>query len=316
MTEIESIMAKGVITKDFLHPETICEFFVDENRKKIWAICLDLLIEFDRVCRKNDLRYTLIFGSLLGAIRHKGFIPWDDDIDVAMPRSDYEKLRYLSCEFSSPYFLQFPCDDPGYYVSFAKLRNSNTTGISIPLRYESFNQGMFLDIFPIDDFIDGNIEKETKDIRLLMSECSCIMRKNNRFLDEKDKERFKQFSVLRRGDEVVIEMESIFRKYEKQPSEKCILWSFQGYSYEKIIFNKHYFDELCEIDFYGHRVFIPKKYRDVLSITYGNYLTFPPIEMRGVGHSNNMVFNTDIPYRDYLTRLREEDVNRTNRAKV
>lgn len=93
MTECERIIKDGILPKSFFLPETICDFHVDEKRKKMWAIGIDMLVKFDEVCRKHELRYSLAFGSLLGVVRHKGFIPWDDDIDVVMPREDYEKLK-------------------------------------------------------------------------------------------------------------------------------------------------------------------------------------------------------------------------------
>ncbi len=105
MKEIERLIKKGVITEDYLKEEVICDFLVDVNRKKMWAIMLDMLSEFISICKKHGLTYYMFYGSLLGAVRHKGFIPWDDDVDVAMPRKDYEKFLTLGHEFLEPLFL-------------------------------------------------------------------------------------------------------------------------------------------------------------------------------------------------------------------
>ena len=106
------------------------------------AISLDLFFEFEKVCKKHNLKYYLFYGSLLGAVRHHGFIPWDDDFDVAMPRKDYEELLRLYDEFSFPYILQSPLSDGKCFFSYATLRNSNTSKVSKKLCYNGHNEGI------------------------------------------------------------------------------------------------------------------------------------------------------------------------------
>ena len=236
MTECERIIENGIVSPDFLKPETICDFYVDEKRKKVWSIGIDLLVKLDQICRKHNLQYSVAFGSLLGIIRHQGFIPWDDDIDVVMPREDYEKLRLLKCEFEEPYFLQYPGDD-GYLFSFAKLRNSNTTSISKPFRYESFNQGHFLDIFPLDNFCATNIEENINRIKRLIAECSAIMRSRNPFPDEIDHQKLALFSSLREGRVVVNELEDILTQHNSHPSTCYTAWCCVMYDYKRMTFN-------------------------------------------------------------------------------
>ncbi len=136
MTECERIIKQGILPETFFKEEELCGFLVTEKRKRLWAISIDLLLIFDNICRKYNLNYFLSFGALLGAIRHHGIIPWDDDIDVCMPRYDYEKfLNIGKTELRNPYFLQIPGEDNGYFFSYAKIRNSNTSGISEPFMY-------------------------------------------------------------------------------------------------------------------------------------------------------------------------------------
>lgn len=108
----------------------------------------DILVEFDRICRKFNLKYFLFSGTLLGAVRHGGFIPWDDDIDVAMPINDYYKfVKICKTELGEDYFLQTYNTD---YVNFwyAKIRKNNTTMLESGFENVNMHHGVWIDIFP------------------------------------------------------------------------------------------------------------------------------------------------------------------------
>ena len=146
------IETKLKFAASFFDEEEKCGFYITRKRKQVWAIELDMLHEFDQVCRKHGLKYFLDGGTLLGAIRHGGFIPWDDDIDVIMLRADYNKLLQIAPDaFHHPYFFQHAYTDMFYCRGHAQLRNSKTCGA---LRDEflnvRFNQGIFIDIFVWD----------------------------------------------------------------------------------------------------------------------------------------------------------------------
>ncbi len=136
----------------FLREEKRDGYLVPRSMKKVWAVELDLLVEFDRVCRLLNISYVLDGGTLLGAVRHKGFIPWDDDIDVIMLRKDYDILVKKGARyFKKPYFLQTPYTDKAYFRPHAQLRNSKTTGyLYTEGKNYPFNQGIFIDIFVLD----------------------------------------------------------------------------------------------------------------------------------------------------------------------
>ena len=297
MTECERIIKEGILPGSFFEEEVRCGFLVTKERKKIWAVELDLLIEFDRVCKKYGLQYYLIHGSLLGAIRHNGFIPWDDDIDVAMLRYDYEILLQIAQkEFRKPYFFQTPYTDNGYFFSFAKIRNGNTTGISIPFRNEQFNQGLFLDVFPLDNCPLEDAEKRYEKIKELIIDNSNYMRRKSP--DENDKIRFAHHSG-KNPMESIKELERIQKMYaDCSDCEYVNNSAITIYPCKKLLYTKDAFKKAIMHDFEGFTFPIPHGYKHILEVNYGDFLEMPPIEERGKWH-DTLIANPDIPYKKY-----------------
>lgn len=154
------------LPEGFLDEEHREGCIVSAELKALWAVELDLLAELDRVCKKHNLRYFANGGTLLGAVRHGGFIPWDDDIDVNMPRADYERLCAIASEeFAEPYFWQTNKTDPSVSRVHAQLRNSLTTAIprnnlqKDRMIYPT-HSGVFIDIFPMDKLPERQDERE------------------------------------------------------------------------------------------------------------------------------------------------------------
>ncbi len=150
------------LPEDFLQAEDRDGYPVTKEIKALWAVELDLLRELLSFCKENDITVYAGYGTLLGAVRHKGFIPWDDDIDVLMKREDYERFCAIA-RFEPPYFLQTEYTDQGFMRPFARLRNSSTTAIQA---YEKdykipYNQGIFIDIFPLD-YMPDSLEERKK----------------------------------------------------------------------------------------------------------------------------------------------------------
>ena len=301
MTECERIIEAGIVPESFLLPETRCDFFVDEQRKKIWAVELDLLLQFDVICKKYGLKYFLIGGSLLGAIRHGGFIPWDDDIDVGMLRDDYDRFLELNNEFEEPYFLQTPHTDPEYAYSYAKLRNTNTTCISKMFMYQDFNHGIFLDIFPYENWMEINGEEIFNKIHTLAIENSTYMRMKNPHLDKINRDRVKQWCG-RNPVDVYDEIQSFASTYKNVNTEyvsKVVYTFFYGQE----TYPRFFFDKLEYVAFEGFNVPIPSEYDKILTIFFGDYMTLPPVEKRDGGHGG-AIFDADIAYKEYLIKER------------
>ena len=140
--------------KDIDKDEIRSGFLVTTDRKKIWNKEIELFLEVDRICKKYDIKYYALFGTLLGAVRHKGFIPWDDDIDVAMLRPDYMRfVQVAPQEIKAPYFLQNVYTD-NRIMNWSKIMDDSTSAIE---NWDAFymHQGIFVDIFPLDVVPDG-----------------------------------------------------------------------------------------------------------------------------------------------------------------
>ena len=300
MTECERIIQTGFVSDEFLAEEVRDEYTVTETTKKVWLIEMDLLREFVRVCDKFGFRYWLAFGSLLGAIRHKGMIPWDDDLDVWMPREDYEKLLSLpSSEFAAPYFLQTTLNDNDYYNAFARLRNSNTTGILVSGKNKC-NNGIYLDIIPLDGmsekdsvskfrFKAAHVQNVIAHAYIYNVNPSIITRTIHKVL---------HFPLCRYSLSKTYQRVNKIASKTKWEDTDCVgITVYRAYAFEKIKFNKADFENSVLVPFEHMMVAVPAGYDNVLRTLYGDYMKFPPVEKRGNWH--HFVFEPDVPYIEY-----------------
>lgn len=279
------------------------EYIVSENMKKLWKKELELLAELDRVCKKHNIKYFADSGTLLGAVRHKGFIPWDDDIDVAMLRQDYEKLKQLSSsEFKSPYFLQSAYTDKAYFRGHIQLRNSNTAAI-IPSEGNKvqFNQGIFLDIFPIDEISSNYFERNIKFF------CIKFYSKIFKIMCVKDDINTPKIKkIIRTIIRKIFKMKNFVGLY-KRFERCCSNAKFKSNTVDKISFilnrngyrfiPKDYYLESVEVDFEDTKVPIPKEYDKILKMLYGeNYMT--PLKVSTT--HGKLIINTERSYKEIL----------------
>lgn len=255
--------------------------YTQENLRKLQLIEVDMLKELNQLCRENNINYIIDAGTLLGAVRHGGFIPWDDDIDVRMLRADYDTFcEICKHELNENYFLQTYRTDKGYRWGYARILKNGTVFIRKDHQEIKSKNGIFLDVFPVDNVPDGFWGHR------LYTCISWICRKMlysqvgknhangfwNRmgfvFLDCFPKEwAYKGLETLsKRGANI------------DSKKVRCLAW---GAKKETIGFNREWFEETCDIEFEGLTVKAPAKTHEFLVHSFGeDYMTPPPIEKR------------------------------------
>jgi len=280
------------------------EYEVPELMKKVWQVELDLLQQLINVCKEHNLRMWVDFGTLLGAVRHKGFIPWDDDIDVAMPREDYDKLVEIGNKaFSEPYFLQSAYSDKDYYRGHAQLRNSQTAAIRTSDSYQPFNQGIFIDIFVLDGVPEDHTESQElsrwvrKKLRYLKSKnCAILASGRLGLVFRKMKCRYE---VRRRGWAAMFkEIEDRLRKQPFDQSKQVAEISFCGLDF---VLDRDIFDETVWLDFEDIKVPAPKDYDRLLRALFGD--TYMTPMMTATSHGE-VIFDVEKSYKETMPQVR------------
>ena len=306
---------------NYINEEFICDCLITQERKKVWAVELDLLTEFFRVCKENDIKACAFAGTLLGAVRHKGFIPWDDDADVCMTRDNYEKLLRIGKEkFRHPYFLQTAQNDSEFWTCCARLRNSETTGI-ISWNYSSnYNNGIFIDVFAVDG-VPGNEllaciqKKQLRILRKILKVYKSPLDAEKRSALSKALIRLARKTFFRIADyDKLDDLYHRISSFYNGKTEIVDLISVGGkYScYERDLL------ETVEMPFESIVIPIPQNSDRVLQMIYGNYMDFPPMEERGQDHKDKIIFDADIPYKTYIkmnenTKIQWDPKNKTVR---
>lgn len=285
------------------------EYVATAEMKKIRAVQLGLIEELQRVCGKYGLKFWLDSGSLLGAIRHKGYIPWDDDIDVCMFRSDYDRLAEVAGnEFKHPVLFQTAYTEKHFVRGHAQMRNTETTAI-IPIEiYKDFNQGIFIDIFILDGVSDdGEKVSDQKRRAAYLREKLELLAMPLRYIDcRNDRKRWMRslryklrYPSLRAKGRLYKRYEDIFR--ETLP-EVCSYVDKSAFLLKFRKIGKHIYDGTVYMDFEHLRLPVPSGYDELLTIYYGDYMK-PVIEPTMHGE---VIFDADIPADMKIKELRRK----------
>lgn len=266
-----------------------------EIGRKLQKEQMNILAELDRVCQKLNLTYCMAFGTALGAVRHKGFIPWDDDIDVYMPIEDLEKLQENADEFGTGFFLQFAGSDPEYGLMISRLRNSNTTLIEGTEVDRDINHGIFVDIYPL-----FNSPKDGWGAKKLVI-ASMMYRLMRYGVSPQNRG-----AVMKAGSFVLLKVvpkklrqKLIERTYKKMKSSPRTGYYSSLYGDEQNIrYKEETMFPVKMVPFEDIQVPVEADADTYLTQTFGDYMQLPPEEKR-VFHHEYVCIDFDKPYTDY-----------------
>ena len=301
------VSLKHQLPDSFFDEELRSGYLVSRKQKEIWAVELDLLTELIAVCDRNHLQYFASGGTALGTVRHGGYIPWDDDIDIVMLRPEYNKFSEIARkEFKSPYFFQTEQSDPGSMRGHAQLRNSLTTGILSSERNKrySFNQGIFIDIFPLDYVPDDKEERKRfirntlflKKLAFYYSAISCRYNENS-----SNNTFFKKLLHLLFGwnkrNLMYACYEKYMQKYAAKPTGR-VGYLCLDLTDDSLLLKEAWYHKAVYMPFEMLSLPVPEEYNAALSRRYGDWRT----PKQAASFHNGVVFDTQAPYTDYLLR--------------
>ena len=255
----------------------------EEETRKMHNVQLEMMIELDKICRKHNIKYILEGGSLLGAVRHKGFIPWDNDMDVRMLRPDYERFcEIANKELSQGIFFQNYNTDKGYPWLYGKLRKQGTKAVRLGQDRLKMESGIWLDIFPCDGVPDNNAEKKIHNKVAKLCRKTLYAR-TARYITNKWYAKLGWNIVCIIPRKLVYKVsEYMSRKYTIYNCKKVGIIGWHGIE-DVNGFELRYFNELTELEFEGHKFYCPRDWDNYLRYAYGDdYMVIPSVENRQV----------------------------------
>lgn len=254
-----------------------------EMLRQLQMIELEMLLEVDRICKKCNIKYNVIAGTLLGAIRHGGFIPWDDDADIGMLRDEYEKFR-VACETeldTERFYFQDNRNTPGYRWGYGKLRRKGTVFTREFQEHMPYEQGVFIDIFPMDGIPDNYLLRSVHNFH-----CFCIRKVLWSEVGRKaDKRGYMRvwYGLLSK-----IPAKTVFRHYQKfieksnRKRTKLVRMLMFPSPTKEYGYHREWYEQGRKVKFENCLLEGMKDSEEYLAYTYGDYMTLPPEGKRKV----------------------------------
>lgn len=309
-----------------LDEEERCGYLVSAEIKQLWKVELEILTHIDVICRKHNIKYWVDYGTMLGAVRHHGFIPWDDDLDLGMLRTDYERFKSVVMEeLPDGYFFQSFETDPGYFIGNACVRKNGTTAImrtftasNGKMKYR-FHQGISVDILIFDNVPDNDRELDSfsqnvfkaRDFAAYLEFAKGVFRSKDWGLWQKDKNLFLSACVRvvtitildfisggKYSSNLIKKSCLIAEKFKLENTKRIAPLTTMPYGNKELKIDKSIFDEMIYVEFENIKVPIPKRFDERLQICYGEWKT--PI--KNVSQHKGMFFKIDMPYQFYFNK--------------
>lgn len=279
-----------------------------DNLEYLSKCCMyDMLDEVDRICKKNNLNYFLTGGTLIGAIRHKGYIPWDDDIDIGMLREDYDKfIKICESELDKNYMLISSFNNNKVPNLYIKMKIIGTTYLEESV-IESISDSneIFIDIFPYDNiansFFLGKVHMKRIELyrRMLGYKCNLKYIETSGVVKKVGNKILKMMSSFYSRDKLIRKIDKLMRKYNKK-NTNFIINSVGAYSYEKERVPRNYFKEFTSVPFEKKEFKAMKSYNEYLKNVYGDYMKLPPEEQRTSRHRIKKISIGNYKIKNYL----------------
>ena len=298
------------IDEKFYEQENRGGFTVSEKRKKIWATQLELLSKVDEICKKHGLKYYVANGTLLGAVKYSGFVAWDDDMDIMMPRPDYNRFKALAeKELKKPFYFQDMYSGRNYIRLLGRVRNADTTAVSnIDMDRDSVN-GIFIDVFPID-----GVSPNKYLFKLRMTSLYLRYHFLFRYVYSDLSGNFVEAKLAPAVTRVIVAVfgyEKCLKKIEKLMSATDYDSADKVYVYthnRPHIYLKRYFDTTIKKPFEQWEVPVPEGYDKILKQLYGkDYMKTEPTEDEKGAH-HTIFFDPEKPYSEYYKKVSPKEL--------
>ena len=258
--------------------------------QEIHNVTLEVMDRVHQICEENDIRYNLMYGTLLGAVRHQGFIPWDDDLDICMLREDYNRFCEITSKGNGRYRLANRANTKDYYYGISRYYDSHYEYHSeLPLN--PFDLGIFIDLYPLDSCGKTPQDSESvfRTIEKKNSEYCCYCNKRSLTSPWRNLVRIPYYYYLhmkygpnypKQIDKDIEEI--IYKQYDRESPFVGIYWD--DFKEFRSVNREDFLDQEL-VPFEGRRYWIPKRSKEFLSLQYGDYMKLPPENERVASHN-------------------------------